>query len=66
MSGRKSSNRPQSGGPRNFDLKQSLRLLRAFIAIDDDRQRGKLLDYAERLAAGEDEDEISLRRDAAD
>lgn len=66
MTGRKSRNRPQSGGPRNFDLTQSLRLLRAFIAIDDDRQRSQLLDYAERLAAGEDGDKASLRRDAAD
>lgn len=34
-----------------FDLEQSLRLLRAFIALDDVRLREQLVDYAERLAA---------------
>lgn len=66
MTGRESRNGQRPGGSGNFDLAQSLRLLRAFIVIGDERQRIELLDYAERLAAGEDWDEISLRRAAAD
>jgi hypothetical protein len=46
-----------------FDLEQGLRLLRAFLSIEDSEVRQQLLDHIERVAEGGAVDAASSRPD---
>lgn len=51
------------GAAAQFDLEQGLRLLRAFLSIEDAKVRQHLLDYVERVAEGDDVKAASRPRD---
>lgn len=50
MSGTESKSMAHFGGPASLDLVETLRLLKAFMAITDDTDRNSVLEFAEWMA----------------
>ena len=63
MARRSAKPKRRYGAAAQFDLEQGLRLLRAFLSIEDDKVRERLLEHVERVAAGDDPDPAKPRPD---
>jgi hypothetical protein len=50
MSGRESKSKAHFGGPASLDPEETLRLLKAFMAITDEAGRKAVIEFAEGLA----------------